>query len=60
MPPRPVSVVYERRLEHLTEVETIRYARGGAEEAEKSAVEQHIAACSMCLQKLRIVLRHPS
>jgi hypothetical protein len=58
MPPRHVSAGYERA-DHLTELDAVRYARGGAEEAEKAAVEQHISACAVCLLRLQALLRHP-
>jgi hypothetical protein len=58
MPPRKQMSPLER-LDHLHDSDTRQYALGRSEEAHKRRVEQHIIACSACLLKLRIALRHP-
>ena len=51
------QTVGSERLAHLNDYEIDRYARSRSDAEEARAIEQHMAACAKCLQRIKNALR---
>jgi hypothetical protein len=55
--PRCHETAGSERLAHLSDHEIQRYASSRSEAEEDRLIEQHIAACGKCLQRVKSALR---
>jgi anti-sigma factor RsiW len=57
MPPTRKNTAGSQWLSHLSEDDIEEYVAGAADPDEKSAIEQHIAMCADCRDRLKEALR---